>query len=141
MEDCNKKCYTQNIQNLADQMAEAIKKLFNDEIDVNIVIDLGDKESQVEEQPVLKKFHELTIGEKFILFLIQNKYIDKDHANFDTIADRIINDPIVKFVSETEFNSEEEYSMISDFVSMLINSLMQVNFDKLVEIKRSNNDC
>lgn len=130
-------------EQFAKQLLETIAEIFGTDRNFHVEIETEDgtvtfgvKEDEkycekCEEKPKerLKSRSELTIGEKYVLYLLNNKCLKLEDINFDSVIETIVNNPLYDFML-TAANDELKQSLLT-YISELTESLIKVNFAKL----------
>ena len=140
MEKNNKKQQEQ----FAKQLLETISEIFGTDKNFHVEIETEDgivsfgvrddeecdcKEKKSKQEERLKKPSELTIGEKYVLYLLNTKHLQPTEVDFDSVIDTIVNNPLYDFML-TNADEELKQKMLT-YISALTESLIHVNFTKI----------
>lgn len=131
-------------EQFAKELASCIKEIFGTDVNFDVkieteegTINFGVKNDECEceckeKKERLKKEEELTIGEKYVLFLLNNKELNPHDVNFDSVINTIINDPLYDFML-SNMTAEEKQPILA-FISTLSESIININFNKLRQL-------
>lgn len=128
---------TNNVKELAQQFAEILRDAFDnntDTFEIHVVTDgneftIRNVPNENEPQEEFKKEKELTLGEKYVLFLLNGKHIPEDNVTFDAVINTIIDNPFNDFMVAM-LDDATKTSFLA-YVSQLTESLINVDFSKL----------
>ena len=119
---------------LSEMFIKDMTGIYNDAINrMKQCIDEYDKAISESEKERIKDYKELTIGEKFVLYLLNNKILPADKDIVKNAEAIIVNDKVVDFAV-----NHDNCGFIRDMISELINSLWSVDVNKLRNITCNN---
>lgn len=119
----------------AKKLMETIQDVFGENALITINIDTNGENISVNsddkciQKEKLKTPKELTLGEQYVLYLLDSEQFDLDSIDFENVVNTIMLNPLYDFMI-TKLSNDTKQNVL-DFLSKLTESLMTVNFNKL----------
>jgi len=119
----------------AKKLMETIQDVFGENALITINIDTNgenisvNSEDKCIQKEKLKTPKELTLGEQYVLYLLDSEQFDLDNIDFENVVNTIVLNPLYDFMI-TKLSNDTKQNVL-DFLSQLTESLMAVNFNKL----------
>lgn len=119
----------------AKKLMETIQDVFGENALITINIDTNgenisvNSEDKCIQKEKLKTPKELTLGEQYVLYLLDSEQFDLDNIDFENVVNTIVLNPLYDFMI-TKLSNDTKQNVL-DFLSQLTESLMTVNFNKL----------
>lgn len=118
----------EEIEKSIKEQDERLKNLENFLIEIFKSKEEKEKEENKNEEEYIKTFEECTIGEKFIIYLLENKKIPVSEDMIKDAETFITNNPALDFLAVSN-------PKILDDIGILLNSLYAVDITKLRKMK------
>lgn len=132
-EKIKEKCHTCEGK-ISESFINDLTSIYNDAIDrMKQCIIEYDKAISESKKERIKDYEELTIGEKFVLYLLNNNIFPANKNIIKNAEAIIANDKVIDFVV-----NHDNCGFIRDMISDLINSLWSVDANKLRNITCDN---